>query len=187
MQPISTWLFKGSRTASSRDAEAGFKDCARAAGHPQCTPLGAEHSSTQMRTNRSSVTVSIEPRLAGERKPSIAQPIEINAIHSSCGRAAGSALRRCHWVAASPALSGWAQTPKVRKRLFVVAGLRTLCGPACQCQSTSREVSIAVGCGARQHARVSSPTPRAALLSPRRCCTCEHVVGGAASAPTDCR
>ena len=44
------------------------------------------------------VTVSIEPRLAGERKPSIAQPIEMNAIHS-CDRAASAAqdgkLDRC--------------------------------------------------------------------------------------------
>ena len=35
-------------------------------------------------TKRMSVTVSIEPRLAGERKPSIAQTIEMNAMPSSC-------------------------------------------------------------------------------------------------------
>ena len=144
MQPISTWLFKGSRTASSRDAEAGFKDCVRAAGHPQCTPLGAEHSSTQMRTNRSSVTVSIEPRLAGERKPSIAQPIEINAIHSSCGRAAGSALRRCHWVAASPALSGWAQTPKFRKKALRGRGFEDFVRT---CMPVPIDVARSVDCG----------------------------------------
>eukprot|EP00962_Isochrysis_galbana_P013222 scaffold3767_cov114-Isochrysis_galbana.AAC.21 len=37
-----------------------------------------------MSAKSSNVTVSIDPRLAGERKPSIAQPMEMKDMQSSC-------------------------------------------------------------------------------------------------------